>query len=123
MVGQRAIGLDCLLCGWKQANDIDPMRFWYSIRRKSNALSDPFPNASLQPQENLNLKGSLLGLLALGNARRGLATHDATTPPLAGILVLLKVSLLDGRDELGKLVLVLGADLGQGEDSSGLATS
>jgi hypothetical protein len=34
--------------------------------------------------------------------------------------VLLHVTVLDGRDELGELVLVLGADLGEGQDSGGL---
>lgn len=34
--------------------------------------------------------------------------------------MLREVAVLDGGDELGELVLVLGADLGDGEDSSGL---
>jgi hypothetical protein len=34
--------------------------------------------------------------------------------------MLLKVTVLDSGDELGELVLVLGADLGDGEDSGGL---
>lgn len=34
--------------------------------------------------------------------------------------MLLKVTILDSGDELGELSLVLGADLGDGEDSSGL---
>jgi len=34
--------------------------------------------------------------------------------------VLLHVAILDGRDELGELVLVLGADLSEGQDSGGL---
>jgi hypothetical protein len=37
--------------------------------------------------------------------------------------MLLKVTVLDSGDELGELVLVLGADLGDGEDSGGLTTS
>jgi hypothetical protein len=37
-----------------------------------------------------------------------------------GLLVLLHVALLDGLDELGKLRLVLGADLGDGDDGGGL---
>jgi hypothetical protein len=70
--------------------------------------------------KSLNLDGLLKGLLALLNAGLGLVAHDTATPALAGILVLLKVTLLDGRDELGELGLVLRADLGDGEDSSGL---
>jgi hypothetical protein len=34
--------------------------------------------------------------------------------------VLLHVAILDGRDELGELSLVLGADLSEGQDSGGL---
>lgn len=49
-----------------------------------------------------------------------LVTHDTTTPLLASILVALHEAILDGRDKLGKLSLVLGADLGQSEDGSGL---
>lgn len=37
-----------------------------------------------------------------------------------GLLVLLHVALLDGLDELGKLRLVLGADLSDGDDGGGL---
>jgi len=69
---------------------------------------------------SLNLDGGLEGLLALLDALLGLEAHDATAPLLAGILVLLDVALLDGGDELGELALVLGADLGDGEDSGGL---
>jgi len=38
----------------------------------------------------------------------------------ASLIVRLHVTILDGRDELGELSLVLGADLGKGEDSGGL---
>ena len=69
---------------------------------------------------SLHLDGGIDGLLALLDTLLGLEAHDATTPLLAGILVLLDVALLDGRDELGQLVLVLGADLGEGEDGGGL---
>lgn len=69
----------------------------------------------------LDLDSVLESLLALLDALLGLVAHDTTTPALASILVLLEVSLLDGRDELGELVLVLRADLGDGEDSSSLA--
>ena len=85
-----------------------------------NASSSQHP--ALRPRSPLNLEGGLLGLLALGNASGRLGTENTTTPLLAGSLVLLEVSLLDGGDELGELVLVLGADLGQGEDGSGLMT-
>ena len=37
-----------------------------------------------------------------------------------GLLVLVRVTLLDGLDQLRQLSLVLRADLGQGEDSGGL---
>jgi hypothetical protein len=78
------------------------------------------PRPSNRCNAPLNLDGLLDGLLALLDAVLGLGAHDATAPLLAGILVLLDVALLDGRDELGQLGLVLGADLGDGEDSGGL---
>ena len=56
----------------------------------------------------------------LTSAVVGLGTHDSTSPVAARVLVLVVVGLLGGGDELGKLSLVLGADLGDGEDSGGL---
>lgn len=41
----------------------------------------------------------------------------------AGVLVLVGVALLDGREELGELSLVLLTDLGEGEDGRGLVDS
>jgi hypothetical protein len=38
----------------------------------------------------------------------------------AGLLVLVGVTLLDGGEELGKLGVVLRANLGESEDCSGL---
>ena len=68
----------------------------------------------------LDLDGALKGLGLLCGLGVGLSAHDATTPVTLGLLVLLHVALLDGLDELGKLRLVLGADLGDGDDSGGL---
>lgn len=68
----------------------------------------------------LDLDGALEGLGLLGGLGVGLSAHDATTPVTLGLLVLLHVALLDGLDDLGKLRLVLGADLGDGDDSGGL---
>jgi len=68
----------------------------------------------------LDLDGALEGLSLLGGLGLGLGTHDATTPVALGLLVLLGVTLLDGLDELGKLSLVLGANLGDGADGGGL---
>ena len=59
------------------------------------------PRPSDHANASLNLDGRLDGLLALLDALLGLGAHDATTPLLAGILVLLDVALLDGRDKLG----------------------
>ena len=61
--------------------------------------------------------GTLCGLLG-GSDRLG--SHDTSTPVALGLLVLLEVTLLDGLDELGELVLVLGPDLGECESSGGL---
>lgn len=68
----------------------------------------------------LDLDGLVKSLLLLGLLGVGLGTHDAATPVPLGLLVLLHEALLDGLDELGELVLVLRADLGQGEGGSGL---
>ena len=68
----------------------------------------------------LDLDGALEGLSLLGGLGLGLGTHDAATPVALGLLVLLGVTLLDGLDELGKLGLVLGANLGDGADGGGL---
>lgn len=71
-------------------------------------------------QIGLDLGSSLKSLLLLDDLHLSLGAHDTTTPLSAGLVVLLKVTVLDSRDELGELVLVLGADLGDGEDSGGL---
>lgn len=71
--------------------------------------------------DHLDLDGALDGLPALGHASVGLGTHDATSPVTRSILVVgLEVAVVDSGDELGELSLVLGADLGKGEDSGGL---
>jgi hypothetical protein len=69
---------------------------------------------------DLDLGSSLESLLLLDDLHLSLGTHDTTTPVSAGLVVLLKVTILDSGDELGELSLVLGADLSDGEDSSGL---
>lgn len=71
----------------------------------------------------LNLGGSLQSLLLLECAHLGLGTHDATTPLSAALVVLVHEAILDGRDELGELSLVLRSDLGQSQDSGGLKSS
>ena len=68
----------------------------------------------------LDLDGGLEGLGLLSGLGLGLGTHDATTPVALGLLVLLGVTLLNGLDELGKLSLVLGADLSDSADGGGL---
>lgn len=83
-----------------------------------NALSRPKFDHTIR--SNLDLDGVLESLLALGNLHLGLDAHDATAPLATSLLVLLDVALLDGRDELGELVLVLSADLSKSEDGSGL---
>ena len=69
---------------------------------------------------NLDLDGVLNSLALLLLAVVGLGAHDTTTPVAAGLLVLVGVTLLDGGEELGELSLVLGADLGQGQNGGGL---
>lgn len=69
---------------------------------------------------SLDLDGRLDGLALLLLAIVGLGTHDTTTPVTTVLLVLVRVTLLDGRDELRELGVVLGADLGQSNDGGGL---
>lgn len=76
------------------------------------------PNTSIKT--SLDLDSALESLPPLVHAGVGLGTHDTTSPVADGVLVLLEVAVLDGRAELGELALVLRADLGQGEDGSGL---
>ena len=104
--------------GGKKVHDTQ-IWFWYfhAPSEKCNPRRTVPPNASVIP---LDLDSGLQGLLALLDALLGLVSHDTTTPLLASVLVLLQVSILDGGHKLGKLVLVLGADLGEGEDGRGL---
>ena len=69
---------------------------------------------------NLDLDGVLDSLALLLGTVIGLLAHDTTTPVAARVLSLVSVALLDGRQELGELGLVLGADLGEGQDGGGL---
>lgn len=70
---------------------------------------------------NLDLDGGLNCLPLLLHGGVSLGTHDATTPLAASILRVGQVAILDGGNKLGQLALVLGADLGEGEDSGGLS--
>lgn len=70
--------------------------------------------------KTLDLDGGLVDLALLLLAVNSLGAHDTTTPVAAGLLVLVSVALLDGAEELGELGLVLGADLGDSENSRGL---
>jgi hypothetical protein len=69
---------------------------------------------------HLDLDGVVEGLLLLLLLGNSLGTHDTTTPVALGLLVLGHVTILDGGNELGELRGVLRADLGEGEDGSGL---
>lgn len=74
-----------------------------------------------KPSDHLDLDGALDSLPALLHASVGLGTHDTTSPVTRSILVVgLEVAVVDSGDKLGELSLVLGADLGKSEDSSGL---
>ena len=71
----------------------------------------------------LDLDGRLQSLLLLLDTSVGLGAHDTTTPLPPGVLAVSQVARLDGTDELGELVLVLRADLSDGEDGSSLISS
>lgn len=85
--------------------------------RRRNSL-----NPSPIQATSLDLDGVLESLALLLLASDGLGTHDTTTPVAAAVLVLVGVALLDSREELSQLGLVLLADLGQGEDGRGLTS-
>jgi hypothetical protein len=68
----------------------------------------------------LDLDSALDSLPPLLHACVGLGSHDTSTPVAAGLSVLLEVAILDSGDELGKLALILGSDLGEGENGGGL---
>jgi hypothetical protein len=70
--------------------------------------------------QGLDLDGRLDSLALLLLAIVGLGTHDTTTPVTTVLLVLVRVTLLDGGDELGELGVVLRADLGQSNDGGSL---
>lgn len=72
--------------------------------------------------DRLDLDSALKSLALLLLLGVGLEAHDTTAPVTAALLVLVGVTLLNGRDELGELGLVLRADLSEGEDGSGLST-
>lgn len=80
----------------------------------------PKAQSTLSVLMHLDLDGSLKSLALLGLLGDSLGSHDSTTPVTLGLFGLLHVSLLDGGDELGELRVVLRADLGEGEDGSGL---
>jgi len=73
--------------------------------------------------DSLNLGGSLQSLLLLERAHLGLSAHDATTPLSPGLVVLVHEAILDGGNQLGQLVLVLGTNFGDGQDSGSLIFS
>jgi hypothetical protein len=79
-----------------------------------------FCHFSLVSWSHLDLDSGFGSLALLLLASNGLGAHDTTTPVAAVLLVLVRVALLDGSDELGELGLVLGADFGESEDGGGL---
>lgn len=101
------------------------LSFWCrEITRKAfvshqNPSRKPTPDIKRQSR-HLDLDGVVKGLLLLELLSNSLGTHDTTTPVALGLLVLGHVTVLDSGNELGELGAVLGADLGEGEDGSGL---
>lgn len=90
---------------------------FYHPQRRYCANIEIMTRDQAQP---LDLDSCLQSLLLLLNTLVSLGTHDTTTPLSAGILRVGKVTILNGTDKLGKLALVLGSDLGDGEDGSSL---
>ena len=70
--------------------------------------------------DSLDLGSSLQSLLLLLNSLLGLGTHDTATPLSSLLVVLVHETILDSRDELGELALVLRSHLSDSEDGSSL---
>jgi len=68
----------------------------------------------------LDFDSRVQSLLLFGNFGVGLGAHDATAPMPLRLLVLVRVTLLDGGNKLGELAFVLGADFSDGENSGSL---
>lgn len=66
----------------------------------------------------LDLDSHFNCLLFLLSALLSLVSHNTTTPLLASLFVLLEIAILDGGDELGELIFVLGADFGECQHGS-----
>jgi len=64
----------------------------------------------------LDLDSTLQCLPLLLRPCNSLLAHDASTPVALSLLVLLRVALLDRRDQLRKLRLVFAADFRQSQD-------
>jgi hypothetical protein len=69
---------------------------------------------------HLDLDSALESLPPLLHASVRLSTHNTTAPVADRVLVLLEVTVVDGGNELGELALVLGTNLGQSKNGSGL---
>lgn len=69
---------------------------------------------------NLDLDGALDGLALLLLSSDGLGAHDTTAPVATALLVLAGVTVIDGRDQLAELRLVLALDFGERNDGGGL---
>lgn len=82
----------------------------------------PTTDGAMLSHNPLDLDFPLRPLLLLPLTRLSLGTHDTATPVTSGLLVLLEEALLDGRDDLGEVGLVFGADFGDCEGGGGLVT-
>ncbi len=67
-----------------------------------------------------NLNGTLQSLALLLLPRLRLGSHDATTPVSLHLLVLVRVSFLDGRHQLRQVGFILGAHFGESDHGSSL---
>src|SRR3569833_422719 len=87
-------------------------RFVLTVRRWCSGEKLPRPVCPAHAK-SLYLERVLLGPLLLLDALLGLVAHDTTAPSLARVLVLLHVTVLDRRDQLRQLALVLRPNLSQ----------
>ena len=83
-------------------------------------MEDPQSKQTDYLADRLDLDLLVRPLLLLPLVGLRLCTHDTTAPVTPVLLVLVQVALFDGRNNLGELVLVLAANLSDGERSGSL---
>ncbi len=83
-------------------------------------LHTSFTESGTNDKQNLDLDRILHRLALFLNTGIGLGAHDSSAPVALGFLVLVRVALLDGREQFRELGLVLLTHLCESKDGRGL---